>query len=133
MTLSLPDSVGFAATACSMASFTPQIVKIWTQRDASSVSLGMYVVAFVGFTCWTAYGVLIGSWPVAVSNAVCLLLTSVILALVRRFGRHTEGRPPPSAARFPCGWSAPNHGLATLGHNAPGYAGISHTPTPRRP
>lgn len=85
MSLSLPDMVGTAAAVCSMVSFTPQIVKIWRERDASSVSLRMYVVTVTGFTLWTAYGVLTHSWPVIGSNAVCLGLSGVILALKWRF------------------------------------------------
>lgn len=69
-----------------MASFTPQIVKIWRERDASSVSLRMFVLTVTGFVLWTAYGVLIGSWPVAGSNIVCLILSATILALKWRFG-----------------------------------------------
>jgi MtN3 and saliva related transmembrane protein len=87
--LTLPDLVGVGAALCSMASFTPQIVKIWREKDASSVSLRMYVVTVTGFSLWTAYGFLIGSWPVAASNSVCLLLSAAILALKRRFGRGT--------------------------------------------
>jgi MtN3 and saliva related transmembrane protein len=68
-----------------MASFTPQIVKIWRERDASSVSLRMYVVTVTGFILWTVYGVLTDSWPVAVSNTVCLLLSATILVLKWRF------------------------------------------------
>ncbi len=86
MSLSVPDLVGIAAAVCSMASFTPQIVKIWRERDASSVSLRMYIVTVTGFVLWTTYGVLTESWPVAGSNAVCLILAAVILGLKWRFG-----------------------------------------------
>ncbi|KRB41998.1 SemiSWEET family sugar transporter [Phenylobacterium sp. Root700] len=85
MTLSTADIVGTAAALCSMASFTPQIAKIWRERDASSVSLRMYVVTVTGFTLWIAYGALTHSWPVIGSNAVCLVLSGVILGLKRRF------------------------------------------------
>ncbi|HVK42624.1 MAG TPA: SemiSWEET transporter [Phenylobacterium sp.] len=85
MILSLPDMIGTAAALCSMASFTPQILKIWRERDASSISLRMYVVTVTGFSLWTAYGVLTQSWPVIGANAVCLLLSGVILALKWRF------------------------------------------------
>ncbi len=88
--LALPDLVGVAAAICSMVSFTPQIAKIWRERDASSVSLRMYVVTVSGFVLWTAYGVLIESWPVAVSNTVCLALSGAVLALKWRFGRKTS-------------------------------------------
>ena len=85
MPLSLVDAVGTGAALCSMASFTPQIVKIWRDRDAAAISLRMYVVTVTGFTLWTFYGVLAGSWPVIAANSVCLLLSAVILALKWRF------------------------------------------------
>ncbi len=69
-----------------MASFIPQIFKIVRERDASSVSLRMYAVTTLGFICWTIYGALSGSWPVLLSNAVCLALVITILTLRLRFG-----------------------------------------------
>jgi MtN3 and saliva related transmembrane protein len=85
MTLSSADLVGTAAALCSMTSFTPQIVKIWRERDASSVSLRMYVVTVTGFSLWVAYGVMTQSWPVIGANSVCLVLSAIILALKWRF------------------------------------------------
>jgi MtN3 and saliva related transmembrane protein len=79
------DIIGTCAALCSMASFVPQIVKIWRERDASSVSLRMYAVTVAGFTLWTTFGGLIRSWPVAGSNLICLLLSATILALKWRF------------------------------------------------
>lgn len=83
----LVNAVGTLAALCSMASFVPQIIKIWRERDAESVSLRMYAVTVTGFSLWIAYGVLSGSWPVAVSNAVCLALSATILVLKWRFSR----------------------------------------------
>lgn len=83
--ISLISIVGAAAALCSMTSFTPQILKIWRERDASSVSLRMFLLTVTGFVLWTIYGVLLGSWPVAVANAVCLVLSAVILALKVKF------------------------------------------------
>jgi MtN3 and saliva related transmembrane protein len=82
----LINTFGVVAGLCSMASFVPQIIKIMKERDASSVSLGMYAVTTIGFVCWTAYGALSGSWPVMLANAVCLVLVIVILILRLRFG-----------------------------------------------
>ena len=69
-----------------MASFVPQIVKIVRERDAEGVSLRMFAVTAVGFACWITYGVLSNSWPVAASNAVCLVLVIAIIVLRLRFG-----------------------------------------------
>lgn len=81
------NAVGVAAAVCSMTSFAPQIAKIWRERDASSVSLRMYLVTVRGFALWIAYGVYIGSWPVVVSNVVCLAMSGAVLALKWRFSR----------------------------------------------
>ena len=82
--------VGVGAALCSMSSFVPQIVKIWKERDASSVSLRMYMVTVTGFVLWSIYGVLIGSWPVTTSNIVCLAMSGAVLALKWRFSRHAS-------------------------------------------
>lgn len=81
------DLIGAGAALCSMASFTPQIVKIWREKDATSVSLRMYLVTVTGFSLWTAYGVAIGSWPVIGSNTVCLALSALILGLKMKYGQ----------------------------------------------
>jgi MtN3 and saliva related transmembrane protein len=88
MTSLIANTVGVAAALCSMTSFAPQIAKIWRERDASSVSLRMYLVTVTGFALWITYGVCIGSWPVAVSNIVCLAMSGAVLALKWRFSRH---------------------------------------------
>lgn len=69
-----------------MASFVPQILKILRERDASGISLRMYAVTTVGFACWTIYGALSDSWPILLSNGVCLALVITILALRLRLG-----------------------------------------------
>lgn len=86
------DVVGVGAALCSMSSFVPQIVKIVKARDASSVSLHMYVVSVTGFGLWIGYGVLADSWPVAASNTVNLALSSVILVLRQRMNRRGRMR-----------------------------------------
>ena len=82
----LTSAAGTLAAICSMTSFAPQLVKIWREKDASSVSLHMYLVTVTGFALWIAYGLGIGSWPVIGSNSVCLLMSAGILALRLRYG-----------------------------------------------
>ena len=83
----IPSIVGTLAALCSMTSFVPQIVKIWRDRDTSEISLRMYLITVTGFSLWIAYGVLTRSWPVAVSNAICLVLSGAVLTLKWRFSR----------------------------------------------
>jgi MtN3 and saliva related transmembrane protein len=84
----IANTVGVVAAVCSMTSFVPQIVKIWRDRDASEISLVMYLVTVTGFCLWSGYGVLIGSWPVTASNLVCLGLSGAVLALKWKFSKH---------------------------------------------
>ncbi len=78
--------VGVAAGACSMVSFVPQIGKILKTKSAEGVSLKMFSVTVTAFVLWTIYGFLLGSWPIALSNAVCLCLSLAIVALRLKFG-----------------------------------------------
>ena len=89
--------VGTAAALCSMSSFVPQVVKIARERDASSVSLRMYVVTVTGFTLWLGYGVMLKSWPLIGSNLVSLALSATVLALKLRY----RDGPPGEGAKAP--------------------------------
>lgn len=82
----IANSFGAIAGACSMLSFVPQIAKILRERDASAISLRMYAVTIVGFVCWTIFGLLTNSLPVAIANGVCLVLVCTIFVLRLRFG-----------------------------------------------
>jgi MtN3 and saliva related transmembrane protein len=79
--------VGTTAALLSITSFAPQILKIWKEKDASSVSLRTYVVTVTGFACWIAYGILIRAWPVIASNIACLLMSGAVLIMKWRFER----------------------------------------------
>jgi MtN3 and saliva related transmembrane protein len=92
----LVNAIGVAAAGCSMASFIPQAAKILREHDASSVSLRMYVVTVVGFSLWTTYGFLLGSWPLIGSNLVSLGLSGSILLLKLRYGNRAEAVQPGS-------------------------------------
>jgi MtN3 and saliva related transmembrane protein len=87
------NSIGVTAAVCSMASFIPQASKIIKERDASSVSLRMYVVTVVGFALWTAYGCLLVSWPLIVSNLISLALSAIVLVLKIVIPSQPQGAP----------------------------------------
>ena len=84
------DAIGFAAGACGIAGFVPQLVKIVREKDAEGVSFKMYAVTTFGFVLWVTYGVLHRSWPVIAANSVMLLLAAAILVLKIKYG---DNRP----------------------------------------
>ena len=79
--------VGTAAAVCSIASFAPQMIKIWKARDASSVSLKTYALTVTCFVLWTVYGGLTTAWPIVVANACALVMASGVLMMKWRFDR----------------------------------------------
>ncbi|MET0337087.1 MAG: SemiSWEET transporter [Caulobacter sp.] len=83
----LPTLIGTAAAICSMTSFAPQILKIWRERDALSVSLRTYAITVTGFVLWVIYGTMLESWPLVASNTVCVLMSATVLAMKWRFHR----------------------------------------------
>ena len=88
------DAAGTAAGLCSMASFVPQVLKIAREKRAEGVALHTYMLTVAGFVLWTAYGIMLKSWPVAVSNAVNLVLAGTILVLRWRYGAHRKPSGP---------------------------------------
>ena len=85
MSALVANIVGSAAALCSISSFAPQMIKIWTTRDASAVSLKTYSLTVTCFVLWTAYGVMTTAWPIIVANACALVMASGVLAMKWRF------------------------------------------------
>lgn len=79
--MQLATLIGAAATVASTSSFAPQAWKIIKSRRTGDISSGMYLLTVVGFSLWTLYGVLLGQWPLIVTNTICLLLAAFILGM----------------------------------------------------
>jgi MtN3 and saliva related transmembrane protein len=41
----------------------------------------MYAVTVTGFSLWLVYGIMLGEWPLIVTNAICLALSAFILLM----------------------------------------------------
>ena len=77
---------GYVAATLTTVAFIPQAVKTIRTRDTHSISLGMYVVFTIGIMFWFGYGIVLGSWPMIVSNAITFVLSATILAMKLRHG-----------------------------------------------
>ena len=94
MNAELSDLVGYPAAFLTTVAFMPQAWKSWRSRDLSGISLPMYALFTMGVALWLAYGVVIGSMPVIVANAITLLLAAVVLLL-----KVMEARSAPARGR----------------------------------
>lgn len=73
------EILGLLAGALTTISFLPQVVKTWKTRSAKDLSLGMFLIFWMGVILWLTYGILIEDTPIIVANALTLTLASVIL------------------------------------------------------
>ncbi|MBL6458110.1 SemiSWEET transporter [Belnapia sp. T6] len=73
--------IGGLATLASTTSFLPQAWKVIRTRDTAAISKRMYTVTVVGFALWLTYGLLLGQWPLILTNGICLALSAFILVM----------------------------------------------------
>lgn len=80
------DLLGFVAACFTTVAFVPQAVKVFRTKSAGDLSLPMFVLFTMGIVIWLFYGIMIGSLPVIVANAVTLVLASFILFHKLKYG-----------------------------------------------
>jgi MtN3 and saliva related transmembrane protein len=80
------ETIGYAAGTLTTISFIPQAWLSWKTRHTAGLSLGMYAIFTLGVALWLGYGLLIGAWPVIVSNSITLVLALFILSIRVRHG-----------------------------------------------
>lgn len=75
------DWLGCAAAVLTTGSFALQAWHTFRTRDVSGISLGMYSAFTLGVALWLAYGLVLGSWPITLANAITLLMAASVLAM----------------------------------------------------
>ena len=78
--------VSAAAATLTTAAFLPQALHIIRYKDTRAISLIMYVAFATGVLLWMMFGLLIGNWPIIVSNAITLGLALAIIAMKLKYG-----------------------------------------------
>ncbi len=81
-----PEIIGGVAAILTTAAYIPQSIKVYREKNTSSLSLGMYVLISSGIAAWTVYGIMIESPSVMIANGVTLALTLFILFMKLRHG-----------------------------------------------
>ena len=83
--MSITDIIGYLAAFGTTISFLPQAIKTIQTKDTSGISLPMYALFTTGTLLWLTYGIMGGSLPVAVANAITLVFASIILVYKIRY------------------------------------------------
>jgi MtN3 and saliva related transmembrane protein len=82
--MELPDLVtalGLLAGTLTTVAFLPQVIRTWKSKSAKDLSLIMLGTFTVGVLCWFIYGVMIGSLPIIIANAVTFVLAGINVIL----------------------------------------------------
>lgn len=79
------NGVGALAATLTTVAVFPQAIKTLRSRETNGLSLAMYVLMVSGVVFWLVYGLILGSWPLIVANAVALIpQTAILTTLVRQ-------------------------------------------------
>jgi len=85
MSASSIELLGLIAGCLTTASFIPQVIKIMKTRDASGISLVMYIALILGLALWFVYGFRNGQASIMIANGITLALALVILGMKVRY------------------------------------------------
>ena len=77
---------GYLGATCTTISFIPQIIKIWKEKQAKDISLGMYLLFTFGIMMWLVYGILLGEFPIIIANSLTLVFAVTVLLLKYKYG-----------------------------------------------
>jgi MtN3 and saliva related transmembrane protein len=78
--------VSAIAAVLTTAAFVPQAVHIIRYKETRAISLVMYVAFASGVALWLVFGIMIGNWPIMLSNGITLMLTLAIVGMKLRYG-----------------------------------------------
>ncbi|HTQ15612.1 MAG TPA: SemiSWEET transporter [Rhizomicrobium sp.] len=78
--------VGYAAAFLTTVALVPQVLKAWTTRSTTDVSLGWISVLALGTFLWLVYGLMVGDGPLIAANAITCALACTVLGFKLRYG-----------------------------------------------
>ena len=80
------EIVGYVATAFTIVAFMPQVWRVWKMRETRDISLSAFILLFCGAVSWTTYGVLLGAWPIILTNVIIGILQLMIIGFKLKYG-----------------------------------------------
>jgi len=83
--MEFPTIVGLAASIATGYSQVPQLIKIFKEKQAESVSLWTVAVLFAGLAGWIWYGFLLKDWIIIISNMFSMVINILIAIFSIRY------------------------------------------------
>ncbi|HRE62786.1 MAG TPA: SemiSWEET family transporter [Ferruginibacter sp.] len=79
------EIVGYVGGVMSSISFLPQVIKIWKTKSAKDLSMLTLIFLTCNITLWLTYGILIGSTPLWLTNAIVLSMVVCMIYFKIKF------------------------------------------------
>lgn len=77
--------VGYAASAITVLTFLPQVIKTWKEKSAKDISLMMFLIAIANEILWIVYGVMIKNDIIIITNIIMMAMASTMVYLKLRY------------------------------------------------
>ena len=77
--------LGYTASAVTVFTFLPQVIKTWKEKSAKNVSLLMFIIAIANEILWIAYGVMRDDMVIILTNIVMMCMASFMIFLKLRY------------------------------------------------
>ena len=86
--MDITEIVGIVAGLCTAAALIPQVVTTVKKKQASDVSVGMFIVMLTGNGLWTWYGIEKSDAAIIGTNLVSFALNVTMLVLKFRYRKN---------------------------------------------
>lgn len=83
--MTLITIIGILASILTASSLIPQLIKIFKEKKAQSISIAMLAVLFAGLSLWIWYGILRNDLIIIVSNAFSALINLITAGLTIKY------------------------------------------------
>ena len=79
--------IGYAATIVGTSIMLPQVVRTLRTKRVDDLSFAMLIFYFANCALWLAYGLLISSLPLILTNFIALIISIVQIGLKMKYSK----------------------------------------------
>ncbi len=85
------DLFGWCASICMILGYLPQAIVTMRTRDTDGIAMPTFIMMGLGSLFFVIQGVMMGNWPLAVTNIITLIC-SVIIFSIKIYNDHFRRR-----------------------------------------
>lgn len=72
---------GYLASVCMIAGYLPQAIVTIRTRETDGIALPTFLAMGMGSTFFIVQGILIGNWPLIITNVVTTMCSAIIFGI----------------------------------------------------